>query len=135
VARPILDTNVLLRHLTQDVPELAAMADDLLRRIEHGELAVQITDVIVFETVFTLQRHYRADRRWIVEGLLPIIELPGIELAGKRLYRRTFDLYLRTPMGFADCYHAALMERDGVTEVFSFDRDFDRLPGVVRRET
>ncbi len=130
----LLDTNVLLRHLTQDSPEHSARADALVRRIEEGSLEVQITDVVIFEAVFTLQRYYRAARPLIVAGLLPIIELPGVELAGKHVYRRAFALYTSTGVGFADCYHAALMERYGVTEVYSFDRDFDRLPGIQRRE-
>lgn len=31
-----------------------------------------------------------------------------------------------------DAIHAAVMERHGIETVFSFDRDFDKLPGVSR---
>ena len=36
--------------------------------------------------------------------------------------------------GQEDALIAAHMERTGVKTIVSFDRDFDRIPGVVRRE-
>lgn len=89
---------------------------------------------MVFETVFTLQRSYGQPRGRIAEALLPLIQLPGILLPGKTIYSKAFALYRTGPLGFADCYHLALMERLGITEIFSFDSDFDHIPGVVRRE-
>ncbi len=77
----------------------------------------------------------REPRQAIADALLPLVELPGILLAGKRLYRRVFELYLSTSLGFADCYHVALMERWGSSEIFSFDTDFDRTPSIKRRDS
>lgn len=62
------------------------------------------------------------------------LEFPSIVLPGKELYRRVFELYLSTSAGFADCYHVALMERLGLTEVLTFDRDFDKFAGHRWRE-
>ncbi|MDO8690651.1 MAG: PIN domain-containing protein, partial [Dehalococcoidia bacterium] len=93
-------------------------------------------DTVIFETAFTLQRSYKQPRDRIADALLPLIQLPGIILPGKRLFRRAFALYRSaSPIGFADCYHAALMERLGITEILSFDTDFDRVPGIKRRES
>jgi predicted nucleic acid-binding protein len=122
----------LLRHLRQDHPEYSAKASAILRRVERGELRVWTTDLVIFETVFTLERGYRLPRELINRNLSPLLELPGIELPGKRVYRRVFDLYATGNMGFADCYHAALMEHQDGAQVLSFDRDFDRFPWITR---
>lgn len=129
-----LDTNILLRHLLQDNVSFSPKATAIIGRVEQGELTVHTTDTVVFEAVFTLQRMYRQPRERIAATLLPILDLPGIVLPGKRDYREVFGLYCSTSVGFADCYHAVRMRRLGITEVFSFDRDFDRLPGLRRRE-
>ena len=50
------------------------------------------------------------------------------------MYQRVFDLYVNSRLGFADSYHVALMERLEITEIFSFDTDFDRVSGISRRE-
>ena len=131
---PFLDTNFFLRYLRQDDPVRSPMAIAVVTRIEQGELQVRTSDTVIFETVFSLQRSYQQPRDRITEALLPLIELPGILLPGKRHYHRVFALYRQGPLGFADCYHVVRMQRLGITEIFSFDTDFDRVPGLTRRE-
>lgn len=135
MALPFLDTNIFVNHLLQLNPEQGERASGILERIEAGDLTVQISDIVVFETVFTLQRAYRVPREEIAANVLQILELPGIVLPAKAQYRRVFELYLSSAVGFADCYHAVLMQRRGVTEVISFDKDFDKLPGINRVES
>jgi predicted nucleic-acid-binding protein len=94
MAPPLLDTNLLLRHITGDHPEQSPRATACLRCVEAGEQKVRVTDVVVFETVYTLERHYRQLKAKIRDNLLPLLELPGILLPGKRRLRRTFDLYV-----------------------------------------
>jgi len=134
MAIPFLDTNVILRHLLGDHPQQSPRATAYLRQIEAGKLRVRTSDMVVFEAVFTLERHYRQPKARIQEALLPLIELPGIALPGKRRFRRVFDLYVGQNLPFADAYHAVLMEDLRLEEIVTFDREFDRVPGIKRRE-
>jgi predicted nucleic acid-binding protein len=74
----------------------------------------------------------RQDKAAIRDTFLPLIELPGIELPGKRRYRKVFSLYVEKNISFADAYHAVLMEQLNLTEIASFDKDFDRIKGITR---
>lgn len=132
MAEVFIDSNVFIRHLAQDHAANSPKATAFLTRIERGELRARTADTVVFETVFTLERHYRETKAVIRDALLPLIELPGILLPGKQRLRRAFDLYVDKNMSFADAYHVALMEQLGVEEIASFDRDFDRVPGIKR---
>jgi predicted nucleic-acid-binding protein len=134
MALPFLDTNIFLRHLRQDDAILSAKATAIFRRIEQRDLRVHTSDIVVFETVFTLQRFYKQPRDRIADAVLPLLDLPGVVLPRKRLFRKVFALYRATSLGFADCYHVILMEKLKTREVLSFDTDFDRTPGIVRRE-
>jgi predicted nucleic acid-binding protein len=134
MALAFLDTNVLLRHLRQDDATLGAKATAIIRRIEGGELQCRTTDTVVFEVVFTLHRTYKLSPERIAAHLLPVLDLPGILLPGKSIYREVFALFTSRGAGFADCYHAALMHRLGITEILSFDTDFDKFPSIRRRE-
>lgn len=53
-------------------------------------------------------------------------------LPGKRLLRRAFTLYVDLSIPFADAYHAAVAEGLASRSIVSFDRDFDRIPGLTR---
>src|SRR5947209_1019805 len=99
MALPFLDTNILLRHVRQDIPDQAAKATAIIRRIEAGELRVRTADTVIFETVFTLQRSYREPRARIAAAVLPLIELRGVVLPGKRHYRSVFTLYTSRSLG------------------------------------
>ena len=134
MAEPFLDTNIFLRHLRQDDPVLAPKASAIFTKIERGELSVRTSDTVIFETVFSLQRGYKVPKDRIADALLPLIELPGIVLPGKRSYRKVFALFRQGSIGFADCYHAVLMERLKCRVILSFDTDFDRIGGIARRE-
>ena len=127
-----LDTNVFLRHLLQDDPEQSPKASAFLKRIEEGSVKVRTADTVIFETVFTLQKAYRQPKHAISEALLPLIELPGIVLPNKRRYRKVFSLYVDSNLPFADAYHAVLMEHLNITEIISFDTDFDKIKGITR---
>jgi predicted nucleic acid-binding protein len=134
MALPFLDTNVLLRHLLQDHPQQSPRSTAYLARVERGEIKVRTADTVVFETVFTLQRQYGVSKADIRDNLLPLLELPGIVLPGKRRLRKVFDLYVDLNLPFADAYHVALMQRLGLRHVISFDKEFNRVPGVTRVE-
>ncbi len=134
MAPPFLDTNIFLRHLLADHPEQSPRATAYLDQIERGQIRVRIADTIIFETVFTLERTYRQPKARIRDVLLPLIELPGIVLPGKRRFRKVFDLYVGLNLPFPDAYHAVLMEHLKLQEIVSFDREFNRVPGLKRVE-
>ncbi|MDO8673537.1 MAG: PIN domain-containing protein [Dehalococcoidia bacterium] len=129
-----LDTNIILRHVLGDHPDHSPRATAYLARVEQGEIEVYTSDTVIFEVVFTLQRQYQQPRAEIRQAILPLIELPGIILPGKRRYRQVFDLYVELNLSFADTYHAVLMRHLNIDEIVTFDRGFDRIPGVKRCE-
>jgi uncharacterized protein len=134
VALPFLDTNILLRHLRQDHPQHSPKATALLRQIEQGQLRIRLSDIVIAETVFTLQRTYRVPKADIARALLPLIGLPGIVVSGKRRFKAMFDLYVRLNIPFPDAYQAIQMRQAGSTHIYSFDGDFDKIASLTRLE-
>jgi predicted nucleic acid-binding protein len=131
-----VDTNIFIRHIAGDHAEQSPAARALIEDIDQGRVIGWTTDVAIAEAVYVLggSRFYRLDRSTIRCGLLPLINMPGLRLPGKALYRRVFDLYVALPIDFPDAFHAALIESRGEPELYSFDRDFDRIPTLKRIE-
>lgn len=134
MAPRFLDTNILLRYLTRDDEEKADRALALLLRVEQGQEVLVTSPLVVFETVFTLQRSYHVPRNQIRDLTLPIIDLRGLHLPDKNLYHQAFDLYVNDNISFADAYNVAYMRARGLSEVYSWDAHFDRVPDVTRVE-
>jgi uncharacterized protein len=129
-----LDTNVLLRYFANDDPVKAQAALALLQRVERGEERVIVSPMVVFEVVFTLQRSYKMSKADIRRLFWRILSLRDVQLAEKPVFKAAFDLYVEKNIAFADAYHAAWMQRRNITEVYSWDREFDRVPGLTRIE-
>ena len=133
---PFLDSNILLRHLTNDHLERGQACFALICDPEQGDRIVWTMELVVAEVVFVLsnRKSYGLDRETVRDLLLPLIELPRIRLPRKRLYRRVFDLYATLPIDYVDAYHAALMERRGSSQVLRYGSRFDLLEGTERVE-
>jgi len=95
---------------------------------------LRLSDMVIAETVFTLERSYKVPKAQIAFALLSLITLPGIELRGKRKFARIFDIYVRLNISYADAYIAVAMRQAGSTQIYSFDQDFDRVPAISRVE-
>lgn len=134
MALPLLDANIFLRHLGQDHPDHSPRATIYFQRIENGELRARTTKFVIFETVFTLERTYQVPRAQIQAQLLALIDLPGLVLPGKRRPHRAFQLYVAHNVSFVDAYNAAVVQELKLGPIVSFDRGYDRLPGITRIE-
>lgn len=129
-----LDTNVLLRYLTASDPDKAERARRLLARVERGEEKVVTSVMVVFETVFTLQRTYKVPKARIREMVGDLLSLPALQLTGKSLCMQVLDLYAAHNVSFADAYNAIYMRSRGLDEIYSWDTDFNDIAGMTRVE-
>lgn len=134
MALPLLDANVFLRHLGQDHPDHSPRATAYIQRIENGELRARTTELVIFETIFTLERTYKVPKAIIQAQLLPLLDLPGLVLPGKRRFHSAFRLYTTHNVSFVDAYNAAVVQDLKLGPIVSFDRGYDRIPGITRIE-
>jgi predicted nucleic acid-binding protein len=131
-----LDANVLLRYFIRDDEEKARRALALLQRIERGEERVETSLLVFFEVIFTLERTYNVPRARIYGLVKPVLELRKLSLPGKPLLLETLDRFAMTSrkVSFVDLYVALDAQSRGITEIYSWDTDFDRIEGITRVE-
>jgi predicted nucleic acid-binding protein len=129
-----LDTNILLGYFTRDDEAKAHKALALLQRIERGEERVETSLPVIFETVFTLQRRYNVPRPQIKVLMLPILRMRGLRLPLKTLCIAALDMYIERNISYVDAFNAAYMQSRSIKEVYSWDKDFDRIEGIRRIE-
>jgi len=128
----VLDTNIIIRHLTQQPPDQGAAATRYLATAE----SLVLTDVIVAETVHVLHSVYRAPPATIARSLRALLAMRSVALENRSVVQRTVDLYEIDGMDFTNAYLVAIAESRGVGQIASFDQGIDkalRRASTVRR--
>ncbi len=131
---PLVDANIFLRHIRQDHTNHSPRASAYIARIEAGALTAKTNELVLFETVYVLQSVYRMAKTAIADALLTLIALPHLKIANKARVRRALDWYVRYNLSFVDAYLAVLARDQKLPALISFDRNYDRIPGIPRVE-
>jgi predicted nucleic acid-binding protein len=125
-----VDTNVLVRHLTGDPPDMAARATDYL----SAATDVYLTDLVLGEVVYVLGSFYRAPRRQVAESMRALLALDSVTCRDPAMLLRSIEVYEVDRLDYAEAYLVACAEGSEVDTIVSFDRTIDRVGSVVRIE-
>jgi predicted nucleic-acid-binding protein len=117
-----LDTNVLVRYLTQDDPDQAARATRLVEQELTEDAPGFIGLVVLVETARVLQRIYRASTEEIRETVTDLLGSRAIVVENRDVVARALALSKKDSCGFADAIIAASALSAGCDMVVTFDR-------------
>lgn len=132
-----LDTNVIVRHFTQDNPDQQLRADAFFHQLATGAASTRLIEGVLVEAVQVLESKnlYDAPRGTIRVWLSGLLRFRGVRIPNKRLYLRALELYATVSLlSFVDCLCVAYAEREDVSTVVTFDRGFDRVASITRLE-
>jgi len=125
-----VDTNVLIRHLTGDPPEMASRATRYLETADE----LLLPDLILAEVAYVLESFYETPRAQVATTLRAVLAFPAIRVVDADLLQRAVEVYEVHRLDFADAFLVASAERTGVGTIASFDRTIDRVTTVRREE-
>ncbi|GAC1345204.1 MAG: type II toxin-antitoxin system VapC family toxin [Candidatus Dormibacteria bacterium] len=125
-----VDTNVLVRHLTGEPPDMASRATAFLGR----EPELLLADLVVAETVYVLESFYDTPRPEVAEAMRALLAMRAVVAVDPALLLRALEVYEIDRLDFAEAYLVACAETTGVNIVASFDRSIDRVTTVQRVE-
>lgn len=124
-----IDTNVLVRFLTQDDPEQGAIARRFLAGLTVDHPGFVAREVLV-ELVWVLERAYRYSRKEIASALEGVLAAAELQVEASDDVGAVLHAYRDEGFGFADLMIAAAGRRVGAESLVTFDRKAARLPGV-----
>ncbi len=131
--RYLVDTNILLRFLTGTPPHQATAARNLFSRAKAGEVTLEITPIIVAEAFYTMLTFYGLERKEASEKLLHLLQQRGVKVRESDIILNALRHLQSTNVALADAYLATAAETEKIP-VASFDKDFDKFPGMSRYE-
>jgi predicted nucleic acid-binding protein len=129
-----VNANVLIRLLTQDDPAKARSSCRLLNRARRGEVELHLGEAIIAEGVFVLSspRLYAQPRTEIAYALQPVLENRGRRLDHKQSVLAASRRWAASALDFPDCVAIEHALREDGGAIYSYDDDFNGIPGVTR---
>jgi predicted nucleic-acid-binding protein len=124
-----LDTNILVRYLTQDDPIQSLRATEIIERRLTEENPGFVSIVAMVETVWVLDRAYQLAANEIAAAVERMLQIDVLVVENEQ---EVFSAMIALKGGqgsFADAVIAALGARAGCSCTLTFDQKALRLPG------
>ena len=118
----VIDTNLLVRYLTDDEPQKAKAVDVLLNRAGKGELRILIPSIVVAELVWVLESSYKMIADEIAKLVEAILNTPGIDVQDKRIIKAALSLYRTKEIDLIDAWIIEFAKAKGTKRIYTFDK-------------
>jgi predicted nucleic-acid-binding protein len=125
-----LDTNILVRVLTRDDETQAEKAKALLDKHADEDGALFVSDVVLAELAWTLERTYGLQRAEIAEAIRAMADNATLGFESRAVLRDAHELFVKERAGFADCLIVAKAQAAGCSSFVTLDKGMRGLPGV-----
>lgn len=126
-----LDTNVLVRLLTRDDEEQAEKARTLLEEHAEEDRALFVSDVVLAELAWTLDRAYGLEKAEIANAIKALAGNATLAFESREVIRSAQELFSQSSAGFADCLILAKAMSQGCASLATFDKAMRGLAGSV----
>ena len=124
-----IDTNILVRYLSQDDPAQSAKAAEILERRLTPKSPGFVSVVVVVETVWVLDRAYGLPAQEIAAAVERLLQVEVLTIEDEQEVFTAMVALKQGRASFADALIAELGARAGCTHTLTFDRKAGRLPG------
>lgn len=117
-----LDTNILVRYLTQDHPAQSATATREIEQAVRRGMKLVVSPIVLCELVWVLESAYHYSRDEVAGALDRIMRTAQFDVLEKDLLWPTLDDYRRGRGDFADYYLGRRHHQAGAECTLTFDR-------------
>jgi len=134
-----LDANIFIyayykpkRRLSQNEDAMKDQAKSIIHGMNAGEELVRTTVVHIAEAANILKHGMPVKE--LNDLILGLFMLDNVEVIGvkKELYFTAAELGRELKLDPNDALAIEVMRANGITEIYSFDHDFDRIEGITR---
>jgi len=113
-----VDTNIIIRLLTQDDPEQASRAKNVF-----ADKQIFIADTVLLETEWVLRFAYGFAPKAIYQAIMNLLGLPNVHVARPDMLYQALQIY-KAGLDFADAMHLAA--NSNCPALLTFDKAFIR---------
>lgn len=124
-----VDTNIFIEILQRK----GERSDRALKLLESDE-DLWTTDMVFAELEWVLRDGFELSKLKIIDCFQKILAFSNLHVENKKLLLEVVSLYKNQSADWTDCYNAMVSLARGSKEIYSFDKHFEKIPGIKRLE-
>lgn len=125
-----LDTNALIRLLTEDDAAQAAAVRKRLAPLDAVAESVLLNNIVLVETLWTLRRVYHFERAALLDLLGQLLSAKTFRFEDRTTVAQATEHFAANQADFSDCLIAVQNARLGCAASVTFDKGMGGLPQV-----
>ena len=125
-----LDTNVLVRYITQDDDIQAVLANTLIESLDEASPGF-VSLVTVVELSWVLESAYGFTRQQFAEVMQTLLTVDAIKLDRAAVVASAVRVYSASKADFSDCLIERLSASAGCERTMTFDKAAAKTAGMV----
>jgi len=129
-----LDTNIFIRFLTDDVPEKVDACEEIFKKAVEKQETLFTTELVIAEIVWVLESFYELPKNEIQDKVEKILNTPNLICPHKDLILNALILYSEKNIDYIDACNALILKENGIEELYSYDKHYDRIDWLTRLE-
>jgi len=102
-----LDTNYIVRYLTNDNEEMAQIAEDIILNEN-----VHISSEVLAEVVYVLVGVYEVPKKDVSDMLIQLISFENIQVNNKKIINKALEIFQIKNLDFVDCLLCSYSHND-----------------------
>ncbi len=124
--RVLLDSNVILRFLLADHPQLSQKAKSIFETAEKGKSELFINHTTIAEVYWVLESFYNLPKQEIIQILSQLLRFPNMKVPEKRMIFEVLDLLSQENISYIDAYNLIFAQKNNL-ELKTFDKKLEKL--------
>ena len=129
-----IDTNIFLRYFEKEDELGYRKIERLFTEIVNGNINGISTSLVIAEVVWVLNKFYNWEKEEICNNIKLILRTPNIIFKERTILLEAINIYGERNISFIDAYDYSYMKANKVVEIYSLDKDFDKLKDIKRLE-
>ncbi len=131
----VIDTNLLVRYITEDDPSKAQSVDNLLNKASNGEIYILIPSIVIAELVWVLESFYEMRSADIAGLVQAILNTPGVEVTDRSIITSALSLYRSKDIDLIDAWVIEFAKDRNSKAIYTFDKKhFREVKGIEIRK-
>lgn len=121
-----IDTNILIRFLRADHPQLSLKAKEIFFSAQKGKVRIYLDEVVVAEAVWLLSSFYKIKKEEIASQLQALVSQEWVVNPRKKIVLESLSLYASGSLAYIDCWvYGVSKEIRG--ELKTFDKKLKKM--------